>query len=88
MLRYAKGKALPVPVGEWQSAFLLGYLNRLGVEDRADPEHKLCLTLDAYAGVCHPAPTDSISRFKNMEATCASIAERWPNVPLPPNAVF
>jgi hypothetical protein len=38
--------------------------------------------------VWHEAPTDSVSRFKNMEAACASIAERWPNVAPPPNAVL
>jgi hypothetical protein len=87
-LRYAKGKALSEEVGQWQSAFMFGYLIQTGVEEGAEPEHKLCLTVDAYAGVCHPAPTDSTSRFHNMAAACATIAEWWPNITPPPNAKF
>ena len=86
-LRYAKGKVLSPEVGEWQSAFMFGYLSQIGMED-ADPEHKLCVTLEAHAGVSHSAPTDSIRRFHNMEAACASIAERWSNIPPPLNAVL
>ncbi len=88
MFRYAKGTPLPTGVAEWQSAFLFGYLHLIPIEENAEPELKLCLTVDAQAGVWHPAPTDSISRFKNMQAACATIAERWPNIPPPPNAVF
>jgi len=88
MLRYAKGKALPEPVADWQSAFIFGYLARTNVEEGATPEYKLCITLDAYTGTCHPAPTNSASRFENMDAACASIAERWPNIPPPPGAVI
>jgi hypothetical protein len=87
MLRYAKGKTLPSPIGEWQSAFLFGYLN-MESTDGSEPEHKLCLTLDAYAGVCHMAPTDSVSRFHNMTAACATIAEGWPNIDPPPTAIL
>jgi hypothetical protein len=32
--------------------------------------------------------TNSVRRFLNMKAACASIAERWPNVAPPPRAVF
>lgn len=88
MLRYAKGKALSPDVAEWQSAFLFGYLNKIGVEDAAEPEHRLCITVDAYSGICYPAPTDSIRRFQNMEAACESIAERWPVIKPPSNAVL
>lgn len=88
MLRYAKGKPLPPEIGEWQSAFLLGYLPLVSVEDGAEPEHKLCITLDAYAGVIHSAPKDSARRFQNMKAACATIAERWPNILPPPNAIL
>ena len=72
----------------WQSAFLFGYLNLVGVEAGAEAEQKLCVTVDVQAGLCHRAPTNSVSRFHNMEAACASIAERWPNIAPPPNAVF
>jgi hypothetical protein len=87
-LRYAKGKALTLEVGEWQSAFIFAYLGLVPTEEAAEPEHKLCLTLDAHAGTLHLAPTDSIERFHNMEAACATIAERWPNILPPPNAVL
>ncbi len=85
-LRYAKGKPLNPEVGAWQSAFLLGYLRFVGTEDASEPEGKLCITIDAYAGEVFPAPTDSISRFKNMMAACESIAERWPKIKPPKNA--
>ena len=87
-LRYAKRKALSPEIGAWQSSFLFGYLQHDAQQDNAEPEHKLCLTLDAYAGVAYAAPGDAIRRFKNMEGACASIAERWPNVAPPPNAVY
>lgn len=87
-LRYSKGKALLSEVGSWQSAFIMGYLGQDALQDNTQPEGKLCLTIDAYQGACHQAPTDAIRRFHNMQAACASIAERWDNVPPPPGAVF
>ncbi|MGB5950577.1 MAG: hypothetical protein WBG82_14770 [Parvibaculum sp.] len=87
-LRYQKGKALSPDVAEWQSAYLLGYLGRIGVEEGAAPEHKLCVTLDAYSGAVTVAPSDAVRRFQNMEAACASIAERWPAIEPPPKAVL
>jgi hypothetical protein len=87
-LRYMKGKALPEEVGLWQSAFMFGYLKQLGVEHGAEPEQQLCLTVDAYSGLCHSAPSDSVSRFHNMEAACTTIYEWWPNIQPPPNAKF
>lgn len=86
MLRYAKRKPLPLSVAEWQSAFLYGLLADIGVEDGAEPERQLCLTVDAYSGTAYPAPTDSSRRYQNMAAACASIGERWPNIEPPPNA--
>jgi hypothetical protein len=88
MLRYAKGKVLPPAVAEWQSAFIHGYLNAIGLEPATEPELKLCLTVDAYSGKAHPAPTDSVQRFKHMQAACKTIAERWPNIDPPPKAVL
>lgn len=89
MLRYAKGKALPSDVADWQSALLLGCLQATEQgQDQSEPEHGLCLTIDAYSGVAYPAPTDAIRRFQNMKSACASIAERWPNIPPPPKAVL
>lgn len=87
-LRYAKGKALKPEVGAWQSSLLMGYLSLVDVEYDAKPERKLCLTIDAYTGKCFSAPTDSTTKFKNIEAACAAIAERWDNIKPPKNAVF
>ena len=67
VFRYAKGKALSPAVGEWQSAFLLGYLIDQGTDDESDVEHKLCLTVDAFSGTVYVAPTDSIRRYQNMK---------------------
>jgi hypothetical protein len=78
MLRYARGKNLPAEVGAWQSAFLLGFLGDTSTEPEIEPERQLCLTIDAYAGVCHPAPGNSVNRYHNMKAACQSIAEQWP----------
>lgn len=85
-LRYAKGKKLNAEVGLWQSAFMFGFLGSTNDPDEAAAEEKLCLTIDAFTGVAHPAPSDSTRRFNNMSAACASIAERWPNVPPPDGA--
>ena len=88
MLRYAKGKTLPAEAGAWQSAFLFGFLRETSVDQNIDPELGLCLTIDAYAGIAHPAPTNTVSRFQNMKAACQSISERWPNIDPPPGAIF
>jgi hypothetical protein len=87
-LRYAKGVRLGVSAAMWQSAFLFGYLNLTKTDPDAEPEHKLCLTIDAYAGKAHGAPTDAVRRFHNMEAACTTIAEWWPNIKPPPGAVL
>ncbi len=87
-MRYSKGKPLPLTVAEWQSAFIYGYLTATGIEDGAEVEQALCLTLDSHEGKFHPAPSDAISRFKNMRAACASIVERWQNVKPPPGAIL
>jgi hypothetical protein len=86
--RYAKGKPLSTEVANWQSAFMLGYLHQTGTEEGAVAEGQLCLTIDAFGGVCHRAPTDALSRFNNMEAACATISEWWPNIAPPDGAVF
>jgi hypothetical protein len=90
MLRYAKGKPLSPEVAKWQSAFLFGYLQATNSEISAgaDIEGKLCLTIDAWTGQAYGAPTDAASRFKNMEAACATIAERWANIEPPAGAIL
>lgn len=86
MLRYRKGRALDVMAGLWQSALLLGVLRDMSGGEAEEPEAKLCITIDAYAGVAHAAPSDSISRYNNMVSACATIAERWPNIKPPAGA--
>jgi hypothetical protein len=88
MLRYAKGRALDADVAAWQSAFMLGYLKMTNPDPSAEPQGKLCLTIDAHLGKAYAAPTDSVSRFQNMEAACAGIAERWEKIAPPPNAIL
>lgn len=87
-LRYLKGKPLKVEHGAWHAAILFGAMHEAGSIDGGEPEHKLCLAVDVWAGVAHPAPTDAITRFKNAKAACAGIAERWPNIKPPLGAVF
>jgi hypothetical protein len=88
MLRYSKGKPLSDDTAKWQSSFLFGYLGMTNTEEAAEPEHKLCVTIDAYTGVAHAAPTDAVRRFQNMRAACETIAEWWPRVAPPTGAVL
>jgi hypothetical protein len=88
MLRYAKGKPLSVNVAGYQSAAIFGYMATLNGKDMAEAERMLCITLDAYAGLCHDAPSNAIYLFKNMSAACATIGEWWPGIKPPKNAVL
>ncbi len=89
MLRYSKNRPLPHAVGEWQAAFLLGYLRALNTApDEGEPDGKLCLVLDVQTGALHAAPGDAVRRFGQMAAACASIAERWPNIAPPARAAL
>lgn len=87
-LRYAKGKELNADAAKFQSAFVFGFLDGLPVEDESDPEKKLCLTVCAYSGKATEAPSNSIYLYKEMKAACAAIADQWPNIEPPPNAVL
>jgi hypothetical protein len=88
MLRYAKSKPLDPEIGDFQSSAIFGLLGVHQDEEGSEPERALCLTLDAVTGKLYPAPTNAVSNFANMKAACQTIAERWPNIPPPPNAVF
>lgn len=88
MLRYAKNKPLREEVGLYQSAFAFGYLSSYPYEEAATVERALCITLDAQSGAVYAAPGNAGYRYKEMEAACASIFERWPNIPPPKNAVL
>lgn len=87
-IRYSKGKPLKADLAEWQSAFLFGYCAYLDQEEGAEPDKKLCVTIDGYTGACFSAPGNVVTRLKNMDAACAGIAERWANIQPPPKAVF
>lgn len=87
-IRYAKNKPLDEEVGAYQSSVLYGCRKMIDVQDETAPEEKLCLTLDCATGKFIPAPSDATRRFQNMEAACATIAERWDNIEPPENAVI
>lgn len=86
-IRYAKNKPLAEEIGKWQSSLLFGCRQIMDGEDEKAAEQKLCVTLDAVTGEFIEAPGDALSRFKNMEAACQSIAERWDSVEPPPSAI-
>jgi len=87
-IRYAKNKPLDEEVGAYQSSVLFGCRKMIDVQDDTAPEEKLCLTLDCVTGKFIPAPTDATRRFQNIEAACATIAERWDSIEPPENALF
>ncbi|HTW50905.1 MAG TPA: hypothetical protein VME45_03315 [Stellaceae bacterium] len=68
MLRYAKGETLGINVGEWQAASMFGFLRMVYEAEAAEPERKLCVVLDAYAGKTHLAPGNAVYRFNEMRA--------------------
>jgi hypothetical protein len=88
MLRYGKNSPLPPMVGGFQSAAIFGYLRTLEEADKTEAERALCITLDAHAGKCHEAPGNAVYLFNEMKAACATIAERWPAIKPPKNAVL
>ena len=88
MLRYAKGKPLSDKVGNWQAAGIFGFLRTIQEAEAAEAERELCLVLDAYTGEIHPAPGNAVYLFKEMKAACADIAERWPVIKPPKNAIL
>jgi hypothetical protein len=88
MLRYAKGKALPEEAASFQASAIFGYMRTLEEVEMAEVERALCITLDAYTGVCHEAPGNAVYKFKEMKAACATISEWWPAIKPPKNAVL
>ncbi len=88
MLRYSKGKPLPPLVGDYQAAAMFGLFCDIKDDLEGVPDKSLCLILDVQSGILYPAPGASVSMFANMKAACATIAERWPNIPPPKGAVL
>lgn len=88
MLRYAKGKPLAATTGDYQSALVFGLIGDSKEEPAAESDKPLCLTLDVITGKLFIAPSKSASMYANAKAACQSIAEQWPNLPPPKNAVL
>ncbi|MDO9223938.1 MAG: hypothetical protein Q7U20_09545 [Caulobacter sp.] len=88
MFRYAKGKALSDLAADYQAAAIFGFMKECAVEDGAELDRSLCITLDGFTGAPHAAPTNSVTLFKNTQAACATIAEAWPNTQPPKGAVL
>jgi len=87
-LRYVKNKTLPADVAEIQSAAIYGCWRTLDVPKNGEAERVLCITLDAFTGKCHVAPTNAIYLFNEMNAACATLVERWPAIKPPKNAIL
>lgn len=75
-------------VADYQSAAILGLLCMIADEEQAEPDKALCLTFDVQSGILHPAPGNAKTLWENTKAACASIAERWPAIKAPDNAVL
>lgn len=88
VLRYSKSGPLKAEEAIWQASFIQGYLASSATDEDAEPEGKICLVVDVFAGEVFSAPGDAVTRFNDMQAACASIAERWDNIAPPPKAVL
>jgi hypothetical protein len=86
MLRYRRGRPVPAEAALWQSALLLGCLRARPPAEDGEPEGRLCLTIDAWAGTAHAAPSDAVRRWQHMLSACATIAELWPGIRPPAQA--
>ena len=87
-LRYSKGKELDEEAALFQSSFAFGYLTQAPFEEEAEPERKLCMTIDGLSGRRNEAPGNAVYRFKEMTATCADIASLWSGIQPPAGAVL
>lgn len=87
-IRYAKGKPLDKGVGMWHSALLLAVRKMQDHDTEREADSSLCCTLDAMSGDLICAPGDAVTRFKNMEAACATVAGGWENIEPPDGAIF
>lgn len=88
MLRYKKGSALSEEVACFQSSIIHGLMCSYGGEPEHEVDPKICFTLDAHTGTAHCAPTNAVSRFNNVKAACATIADAWDNIKAPSGAVI
>ena len=83
-----KGKVVADDIGAYQAAAIFGFLRASELEPGEEAEKALCRVLDLNAGTVFVAPGDSVNIWNDMKAACASIAERWPNIPKPPGAIL
>jgi hypothetical protein len=60
----------------------------LDVAKNGEAERALCITLDAYTGKCHAAPTNAVYLFNEMKAACTTLADRWAAIKPPKNAIL
>lgn len=88
IFRYAKGVALKHSVAKYQSAAIYGAMRSLADKDTIDEiDRGLCLTVDAYSGNVYPAAGDAATDYANMCALLTVLAERWPVIKPPANAI-
>lgn len=86
--RYSRSAKLSVKVAEWQSALIFGVLRDHPFEEESTPELALCQTYDGFNGKLYAAPSKSIYMYNEMQAACAAIAQQWPKIEPPANAVL
>ncbi|HZE53404.1 MAG TPA: hypothetical protein VE111_09075 [Bradyrhizobium sp.] len=70
------------------AAGIYGYFRTLEEAEEMEAERALCITLDAFAGKCHEAPSNAVYLFNEMKAACATINERWPAIKPPKKAIL
>lgn len=88
MFRYGKGKSTSDAIGTNQAAAIFGFLRASELDAGEEPERALCRVVDLRTGATFVAPGDSVNIWNDMKAACASIAERWANIPKPTGAVL
>lgn len=59
-------------------AVLLVHHCRNHVADAAEVKPANCFVFDVFGGQCYTAPSAFTLRFRNLEANCKEIADRWP----------
>lgn len=88
-LLYSKGKNAKEEEANYLNAFSFGYLSGSDVQgDLGEAERKLCISVCAYSGQIFSAPGNAVTRFKNMQAAGATIADIWGAISPPPKAIL
>lgn len=88
-LVYSKGKAAKEEEALFLSSISFGYLSGSVLEEElGEPEKGLCLSVCAYSGTKYAAPGNAKTRFNNMKAAGAMIADVWDAIQPPNKAVL